>query len=160
MKESFEREAAKWDKRLAAEGMPAELPLVGVEAEYSPAFEEGIRDLGLYFIEHPRAQHYAHREKVIEVQSRMKAAGASDEEMELLSEDFVRNVEDTIDSIQLAAQTHVQDLIEANPASASRPDMLTRIVFAKLKKESPPMVSKEVLEIAAMRAVETIARAS
>jgi hypothetical protein len=156
MKEAFNRELAKWNKRLAAEGMPDELQPENSVEEHSQAFEAGIRDLGLYLIENDRQEHYAHREQVGEIQSRMKAAGATEDEIESLSEDFVRDVADTIDRIQLAAQLQVQELLSKRPQLADHPNTIARDVLAHLAKDSSPMISKDVLLIAAQRAVDTI----
>lgn len=159
MRESFGRmqkeELEKWNKQLAEEGMPEELESSVPEEEHSPAFDTAVADLYLHYATAATEEYAVHRRALEQLRERLKAGGGTDIEAELLSEDFARDIEDRVTSLQRQANEFARMISQKQPSLATRPEALAKLVVAKLRQESGG-VKKTVLEQLADRATEVV----
>lgn len=136
--------------------MPEEPEAQEAESEHTQAYKDAVDELYEFYASTDREEWGAHREEVGKIKERMQADGATPEEVEVLSEDFAREIEDVVENLQKSAQEFVHETIRERPALASRPDAVVKIVARKLREIAPSPVSKETLRIVAQRMVDAI----
>jgi hypothetical protein len=147
-------EQAKWDAILANEGMPSELESTSEEI-HTPAFEAGVSELYVHYA--TSSDYYgAHRQALELVRSRVKAGGGTDEELEQLSEDFARQIEDAVTDLQKSALEYTRAIASARPLLAAKPDAITKLVVAKLKQDTKGAIADTALEALAQKAAGTL----
>jgi uncharacterized protein YheU (UPF0270 family) len=144
-------EQERWEKVLTDEGMPTELdPLAD---EISEGMNDVWNEIRRHYVEREGADWGAHRQKLQEIRENIKSYKLTPDEEEIVDEDFLRQVEDEISTIEIEA------LDTANKISQKRPQVVTREkafegqVSGTLKK-SHPDYDVDVLEVIAHRAVE------
>lgn len=149
-------ELNKWDAILASEGMPTELESSLPPQEHTPAFDSVVSELYLHYATTATDNYGAHRQALDSLRSRLTAAGGSDDEMQLLDEDFARTIEDAVTDLQKTAVRYAEEVKRARPMLIGRPEAITRMVLSKLKDDTHGAISEEALRSLSERAAETL----
>lgn len=149
-------ETAKWNKRLAEEGMPDEI-IEQKETVHTAAYKTALNDAYLYFLHTPHNQNYgAHRTKFQEFMTQLRSGGANEDELlEFSDDDSMRAIEDRATDLIRSAQQAAREAARQNPRLINRPEAIVRIIISKLVSEEPD-IPTETLRAFAASAAETI----
>ncbi len=135
--ESFGSQQKKWDAILAAEGMPAEFNEVA--AEHTPAYDTAVADLYEYYATVEKGEQSVHRQKIEAVRSRLLADGGTAEEVQALTEDYARGIEDEVADLEKEALELGTLIVNARPMLAGNVDTIGKLVGMKLREAHPEL---------------------
>ena len=123
-----------WNKRLAKEGMPAEL---GEEnnLDESPAMKLIRNELRRHYSERGEADFGEHLKKMEEIKARASHMGATPEEVNALTEEFLKSIEDEIAQVQIAAVEAITAAILKDERILFRQKALEQEVVKALRKD-------------------------
>jgi hypothetical protein len=145
---------AEWDKKLAEENLHAEPTPEFEQEQESEAYKTAVRDACLYFLNTGNTADSwgAHRQKLQEFLSQLRASGASEHEIESFDEDFLRSIEDQMAQLVVTARAEMDEIAknESNLSLSVRPEVLSKRVVSQLAKMTP--WPREVLQSAADQA--------
>lgn len=150
--------AEEWERRLAAEGMPAELEAAADAEEHTRAYDEAVAELEDYFLnaqDESRAGFGVHELKMREVIGNMKMRGATEIEIETMEremDDFARTVEEAVADVLKHAIEIARNALAQSELLQHHPDKLLKIVLRDLGK-TRPAVHEATIRSAAERAV-------
>ena len=144
-KPDLKAEKAKWDAILAAEGLGEEPTPETNEEAHTPEFEAAVAELFRHYVTTATSEYGVHRQEL----ERIRAGfGGSAEELDLLTEDFARDVEDMVGNVQKFALEVASEIIQARPMLAGRPENVLKLVLMQLRKEFET-IDKDVLALVA-----------
>jgi hypothetical protein len=147
-------EWSAWEKRLADEGMSAEIT---PESEpSSEAFAEALHEARIHYIYAEDATHTVHHQSMQEILSRAKAMGASAEELERIDEDFMRQVEDEVSSAQTAA-VEIYNKVATRDETRQMMRMNNSVVIRQMRdelKKAFPHFERDVIDALAKKVVD------
>lgn len=143
-----------WEAILAAEGMPGELE--STQEAHSDAFEKAVSGLYFHYAITETANYGAHKDELMRLRDQAKAGGASQDEIELLDEDFARDIEDAVTNINRMAVDFAGDVVRTRPMLVERPKAVANLVFEKLRAELDESIGNNVLKAVADKAAHKV----
>jgi len=145
---NFKEEQAKWNARLAAEGLGEEPTPETEEEAHTAEFDAAVAELFRHYVTTATAEFGVHRQEL----ERIRAGfGGRTDELDLLTEDFAREVEDMVGDVQKFALGVAREILQARPMLAGRPENVAKLITMQLREEYET-IDKDVLALVAEQA--------